>query len=102
MCVDACKGRFLIQIVAFITVLLCEECTSLSNSDLFPYNSSFGDDTTVNKDDGGSGLIELTTAFPYFNKDFRTLYINNNGIISFLKRSLTTSRKSFPLQKRPR
>lgn len=76
MCVDVCKRRFLIQILAFVTVFVYESGANLSDRDLYPYNSTYGDQQTENLDDGGSGLVELTTAFTYFNKDFQKVYVS--------------------------
>ncbi|ESO98711.1 hypothetical protein LOTGIDRAFT_113882 [Lottia gigantea] len=66
--------------------------------DLYNFNSTFGDSLTAALDDGGSGQINITVSFPFFNKKHDKLYVNNNGVISFLKELKVYRPDDFPLQ----
>lgn len=49
-------------------------------------------------DDGGSGKISLFQPFPFFGKRHDNIYVNNNGIITFLQELKTYRPESFPLK----
>uniref|UniRef100_A0A8C5Q7R5 NIDO domain-containing protein n=1 Tax=Leptobrachium leishanense TaxID=445787 RepID=A0A8C5Q7R5_9ANUR len=50
---------------------------------IYPYGLSVGDKETSRKDDGASPEIPISEHFTFFGKRYRSLYVNNNGVISF-------------------
>uniref|UniRef100_A0A8C6S0V9 Sushi, nidogen and EGF-like domains 1 n=1 Tax=Nannospalax galili TaxID=1026970 RepID=A0A8C6S0V9_NANGA len=58
-----------------------------------------GDAVTPKQDDGGSGLRPLSVPFPFFGAEHSGLYVNNNGIISFLKEVSQFTPVAFPIAK---
>ncbi|XP_041425680.1 alpha-tectorin [Xenopus laevis] len=50
---------------------------------LYPYGPSEGDRITPRKDDGATSAIPISTPFVFFGKKHNSLYVNNNGVISF-------------------
>uniref|UniRef100_A0A8D2NJS4 Sushi, nidogen and EGF like domains 1 n=1 Tax=Zosterops lateralis melanops TaxID=1220523 RepID=A0A8D2NJS4_ZOSLA len=54
---------------------------------------------TRKQDDGGSELRPLSIPFPFFGAGHTGLYVNNNGIISFLKEVSQFTPVAFPISK---
>ncbi|XP_041370957.1 sushi domain-containing protein 2-like [Gigantopelta aegis] len=91
------KRRVPVTLLLVITCLL-PVTSSLPLSQFFPFNTTYGDQSTKATDDGGSGKIQLNISFPFFNKSHNKLFVNNNGVISFLKELKTYKPEDFPLQ----
>ncbi|BFZ05895.1 hypothetical protein BsWGS_08934 [Bradybaena similaris] len=93
------SGVLLVRVILLCCLLAHESIrvASVSLSELFPFGTSVNDNQTACDDDGGSGEIRLTIPFPFFGRWHDKLYVNNNGVISFVA-ELTTYRPSkFPL-----
>ncbi|XP_068098033.1 uncharacterized protein [Hyperolius riggenbachi] len=54
----------------------------LSSALLYPYGSSI-DSLSPKIDDGGTELIRLSRVIPLFGTEYSSLYVNNNGLLSF-------------------
>ncbi|XP_038072982.1 uncharacterized protein LOC119741303 [Patiria miniata] len=67
------------------------DCSSI----LFPFG--FGDELVLNKDDGSSGEIPIPIEFPFFGRDFNSLYVNTNGLITFVEENTGYTPTRFPL-----
>ncbi|KAL4218756.1 hypothetical protein ACF0H5_021343 [Mactra antiquata] len=66
---------------------LIGKVTSLPLEGFYPFgDGNAAEHQTPQTDDGGSDEINLNTPFPFFNKTYFTIYVNNNGIISFDER----------------
>ncbi|XP_063058064.1 sushi, nidogen and EGF-like domain-containing protein 1 isoform X2 [Engraulis encrasicolus] len=65
--------------------------------DFYPYGDEQGDAKTVAQDDGGSGLQEISVAFPFFGDRHTGLYVNNNGLVSFLREVSQFTPVAFPI-----
>uniref|UniRef100_H0WH28 Sushi, nidogen and EGF like domains 1 n=1 Tax=Otolemur garnettii TaxID=30611 RepID=H0WH28_OTOGA len=72
---------------------------AVSLSDFYPFGEEHGDAVTPKQDDGGSGLQPLSVPFPFFGVEHSGLYVNNNGIISFLKEVSQFTPVAFPIAK---
>ncbi|XP_059785117.1 sushi, nidogen and EGF-like domain-containing protein 1 isoform X10 [Balaenoptera ricei] len=68
-------------------------------ADFYPFGAERGDAVTPKQDDGGSGLRPLSVLFPFFGAEHSGLYVNNNGIISFLKEVSQFTPVAFPIAK---
>ncbi|XP_034862593.1 sushi, nidogen and EGF-like domain-containing protein 1 isoform X4 [Mirounga leonina] len=68
-------------------------------ADFYPFGAERGDAVTPKQDDGGSGLRPLSVPFPFFGAEHSGLYVNNNGIISFLKEVSQFTPVAFPIAK---
>ncbi|XP_047398621.1 sushi, nidogen and EGF-like domain-containing protein 1 isoform X15 [Sciurus carolinensis] len=68
-------------------------------ADFYPFGAERGDSVTPKQDDGGSGLRPLSVPFPFFGAEHSGLYVNNNGIISFLKEVSQFTPVAFPIAK---
>ncbi|XP_062902209.1 sushi, nidogen and EGF-like domain-containing protein 1 isoform X3 [Mobula hypostoma] len=66
-------------------------------SDFYPFGVENGDSVNAKVDDGGSGLLEISHSFPFFGERHSGLYVNNNGIISFLKEVSQFTPVAFPI-----
>ncbi len=62
---------------------------------MVPLDSTFSLAMLPN-DDGSSGLINLPFTFDFYGNQYNSLYINNNGNISFVSPYMTWSSNSFP------
>ncbi|NXA06085.1 SNED1 protein, partial [Sapayoa aenigma] len=67
--------------------------------DFYPFGPAQGDAATQKQDDGGSELRPLSIPFPFFGAGHTGLYVNNNGIISFLKEVSQFTPVAFPISK---
>uniref|UniRef100_A0A493SSA7 Sushi, nidogen and EGF like domains 1 n=1 Tax=Anas platyrhynchos platyrhynchos TaxID=8840 RepID=A0A493SSA7_ANAPP len=67
--------------------------------DFYPFGPAQGDAATLKQDDGGSELRPLAVRFPFFGAGHTGLYVNNNGIISFLKEVSQFTPVAFPISK---
>ncbi|XP_054978677.1 sushi, nidogen and EGF-like domain-containing protein 1 [Sorex araneus] len=68
-------------------------------ADFYPFGVEHGDSVTPKQDDGGSGLRPLSVRFPFFGAEHSGLYVNNNGVISFLKEVSQFTPAAFPIAK---
>ncbi|XP_041268181.1 sushi, nidogen and EGF-like domain-containing protein 1 [Onychostruthus taczanowskii] len=50
---------------------------------LYPFGPGVGDEATHHEDDGTSPEIFLQENFSFFGRAHRSLYVNNNGVVSF-------------------
>ncbi|XP_047442765.1 sushi, nidogen and EGF-like domain-containing protein 1 isoform X2 [Mugil cephalus] len=65
--------------------------------DFYPFGQDKGDSQTVAQDDGGSGFLEISVAFPFFGDRHTGLYVNNNGLVSFLREVSQFTPVAFPI-----
>ncbi|XP_060723740.1 sushi, nidogen and EGF-like domain-containing protein 1 isoform X1 [Tachysurus vachellii] len=65
--------------------------------DFYPFGQEQGDSQTIKQDDGGSGLVEISVAFPFFGDRHTGLYVNNNGLVSFLREVSQFTPVAFPI-----
>ncbi|XP_061299099.1 sushi, nidogen and EGF-like domain-containing protein 1 [Pezoporus flaviventris] len=50
---------------------------------LYPYGAEAGDEATPHEDDGMSPEIILWETFSFYGHPYRSVYVNNNGVLSF-------------------
>ncbi|XP_058846070.1 sushi, nidogen and EGF-like domain-containing protein 1 isoform X3 [Acipenser ruthenus] len=65
--------------------------------DFYPFGVEHGDSSTGKQDDGGSGLLEISVNFPFFGDRHSGLYVNNNGLVSFLREVSQFTPVAFPI-----
>lgn len=65
--------------------------------DFYPFGLDEGDSQTIEQDDGGSGLLAISVAFPFFGERHMGLYVNNNGLVSFLREVSQFTPVAFPI-----
>ncbi|XP_014854595.1 PREDICTED: sushi, nidogen and EGF-like domain-containing protein 1, partial [Poecilia mexicana] len=70
---------------------------AVSLEDFYPFGPDQGDTQTTAQDDGGSGLREISVAFPFFGDRHSGLYVNNNGLVSFLREVSQFTPVAFPI-----
>ncbi|XP_022084195.1 uncharacterized protein LOC110975750 [Acanthaster planci] len=63
---------------------------------LFPFG--FGDDLLINDDDDTNGELPIPIVFPFFGRNFSSLYVNTNGLVSFLDENTGYTPDRFPLE----
>ncbi|XP_038045953.1 uncharacterized protein LOC119720369 [Patiria miniata] len=64
---------------------------------LFPFGVEAGDTFLPPNDDGSSGSISLSSSFPLYSYNHDSLFVNTNGVISFLVEVSGFTPLSFPL-----
>ncbi|XP_069474234.1 sushi, nidogen and EGF-like domain-containing protein 1 isoform X2 [Ambystoma mexicanum] len=84
-----------------LLALLSSSCVrgSVLLEDFYPFGPEQGDTVTRKQDDGGSGLLHISTPFPFFGETHAGLYVNNNGILSFLREVSQFTPVAFPISK---
>ncbi|XP_060775760.1 sushi, nidogen and EGF-like domain-containing protein 1 isoform X2 [Neoarius graeffei] len=65
--------------------------------DFYPFGQEQGDSQTITQDDGGSGLVKISVAFHFFGDRHTGLYVNNNGLVSFLREVSQFTPVAFPI-----
>ncbi|XP_070567840.1 protein mesh-like isoform X2 [Ptychodera flava] len=66
----------------------------------YPYGPEVGDNVNLINDDRSSGEIFISIPFPFFDQDHDSLWVNTNGIISFLSEVSQYTPDPFPLEGR--
>ncbi|GAB1602998.1 sushi domain-containing protein 2-like isoform X2 [Argonauta hians] len=99
-------NNILISVLLLLTFSQGLGCMSLPLSEFFPFNNStYGFKNTERTDDGSSPAIRITDiddcnvelrGFPLFKNYYKTLYVNNNGIISFKQKEDSYTPVNFP------
>ncbi|XP_078657568.1 sushi domain-containing protein 2-like isoform X2 [Branchiostoma floridae x Branchiostoma belcheri] len=79
---------------ATTTVFLLQQ---VNNPLFYPYGQTEGDTFNPVNDDGGSPMIGLSFSLPYFDHLHDSLWVNTNGVISFLRQISQYTPDSFPL-----
>ncbi|XP_059095776.1 nidogen-like [Tigriopus californicus] len=70
----------------------------ISNSDIFPYGAPAGDNQlNSNAEDSSSQEIDLGVEAKFFNRRYRTVFVNENGLLSFLAEIPSYFNVQFPL-----
>ncbi|KAM4015665.1 alpha-tectorin-like [Anomaloglossus baeobatrachus] len=85
------------KLMLLVLISVCPHGSATSSEVLYPYGLPQGDKATPRLDDGASGEVKLSTEFTFFGKKYKSLYVNNNGVISFNKAVSQYTPKAFPL-----
>ncbi|NXJ04933.1 TECTA protein, partial [Odontophorus gujanensis] len=64
---------------------------------LYPYGPDQSDRKNPKLDDGTSKRLSLSVPFTFYSKEYRSLYVNNNGVISFDTQVKQYTPDPFPL-----
>ncbi|KAL8220193.1 UNVERIFIED_CONTAM: hypothetical protein K2H54_040330, partial [Gekko kuhli] len=64
---------------------------------MYQYGTSQGDRMNEKSDDGSSAEITISVPFTFYGKPYRSLYVNNNGVVSFGVRVSQFTPNPFPL-----
>ncbi|XP_038668933.1 alpha-tectorin-like [Scyliorhinus canicula] len=67
------------------------------NDHFYPFGTANGDVTNPKVDDGGSTRVNISTSFPFFSSSYNSLYVNNNGVVSFGTAVSQFTPNTFPL-----
>ncbi|XP_020319975.1 alpha-tectorin [Oncorhynchus kisutch] len=70
---------------------------ALSQEIMYPYGPVHRDLETPKMDDGSSTEIIILMPFIFFNNPYRSIYVNNNGVISFNVQVSQFTPEAFPL-----
>ncbi|KAL4608607.1 alpha-tectorin [Arapaima gigas] len=86
------RNRALFSYVVCLLIL-----RALPQSILYPFGQAYGDFETPKMDDGSSPEITLLIPFIFFNVPYRSIFVNNNGVISFNVQVSQFTPEAFPL-----
>ena len=67
--------------ITLVLLLLCCCANAIPLAQFYPYGSEAGDKGLFRNDDGSSLVINLTTSFPFFNRDHSTLFVSQYASI---------------------
>ena len=70
-------------VATFLLLIIIPHCHSITLKDLYPFGSQ---DEVLNKEsnDVSSSEIALTVPIVHFQDTFGSIYINDNGLLSFM------------------
>ncbi|XP_028417110.1 sushi domain-containing protein 2-like [Dendronephthya gigantea] len=71
--------------------------TRIELEDLYSYGPSNGDTSVPSNDDESSGRVNIAFSFPFFDDEHDSLFVNTNGVISFLREVSQYTPDPFPL-----
>ncbi|XP_078360269.1 sushi domain-containing protein 2-like isoform X2 [Oculina patagonica] len=83
-----------------LLLLVCEEILTsqaIILPNFYPFGQSEGDQVLPPNDDGSSGTMPISIPFPFFDQYHNSLFVNNNGVISFLVEVSQYTPDTFPL-----
>ncbi|KAM9316464.1 sushi, nidogen and EGF-like domain-containing protein 1 [Gastrophryne carolinensis] len=83
--------------ILLLWCVLCGVHGLVPLSDFYPFGREEGDLVTRRQDDGGSGLLPISRAFTFFGDKHNGLYVNNNGVLSFLREVSQFTPVAFPI-----
>lgn len=61
----------------FCSLLSLDLVPAVPLEDFYPFGPDESDSQTVAQDDGGSGLVEISVAFPFFGDRHSGLYVSS-------------------------
>uniref|UniRef100_A0A8D0G9T0 NIDO domain-containing protein n=1 Tax=Sphenodon punctatus TaxID=8508 RepID=A0A8D0G9T0_SPHPU len=64
---------------------------------LYPYGEAVGDQKNPKDDDGTSPEIHISQPYSFYGKKYNSLFVNNNGVVSFGKQVSQFTPDPFPL-----
>uniref|UniRef100_A0A9J8A474 Sushi, nidogen and EGF-like domains 1 n=2 Tax=Cyprinus carpio TaxID=7962 RepID=A0A9J8A474_CYPCA len=89
--------RRLVLSMCMFLILLHGVELAVPLEEFYPFGLDEGDSQTIEQDDGGSGLVAISVAFPFFGEQHIGLYVNNNGLVSFLREVSQFTPVAFPI-----
>ncbi|XP_053307521.1 alpha-tectorin-like [Spea bombifrons] len=72
-----------LPLLIFAVTLWLGGISADGESTLYPYGPSVGDKITPVADDGATSAIPISVPFTFFGRTHKSLYVNNNGVVSF-------------------
>ncbi|XP_071491471.1 protein mesh-like [Diadema antillarum] len=67
-----------------LLLVLAARGVSAAQDIFFPFGASEGDTFLAANDDGSTPELPISVVFPFFDHDHDSLFVNNNGVLSFL------------------
>lgn len=88
------------KLIVFLTLVivlgLAGQAYAISLGDFFSFGAGAGDSRLAPNDDGSTGAIALGSAITYFGTPYSTLWVNNNGNVTFDGSMSTFTPFAFP------
>ncbi|XP_071031171.1 alpha-tectorin [Oncorhynchus clarkii lewisi] len=84
-------------VILFYLFSFFSQREALSQEIMYPYGPTYRDLETPKMDDGSSTEIIILMPFIFFNNPYRSIYVNNNGVISFEVQVSQFTPEAFPL-----
>eukprot|EP00731_Ephydatia_muelleri_P016533 Em0009g957a len=88
-------------LIALILLLRIPSGTAIPLSSFYSYGYVVGDAQLPYTDDGSSSAITLPTPFQFFGNYYSTIYVNNNGDLSFGQAFGNAAPTAFPISTYP-
>ncbi|XP_037125232.1 alpha-tectorin-like [Syngnathus acus] len=89
--------RPVILVLLFFNISAPAGTTVGTRDVLYPFGPAHMDLETPKMDDGSTPEIPLLVPFVFFSTPYRTIYVNNNGVISFNEHVSQFTPEAFPL-----
>ena len=90
------KKLLFISILLGVSLFLIGPASAIPSGSFFSYGSGSGDSWLSPNDDGSTGEISLSTPFQFFGNSKSSLWVNNNGNITFDGAMWTYTPFAFP------
>lgn len=70
--------------MCMLLILLHGKEAAVPLEEFYPFGLGEGDSQTIEQDDGGSGLIAISVAFPFFGERHIGLYVSTDSMFVFV------------------
>lgn len=79
-CADKVMGRLRRPVlsICMLLILLHGVEPAVPLEEFYPFGLDGGDSQTIEQDDGGSGLVAISVAFPFFGERHTGLYVSTH------------------------
>ncbi|XP_075046036.1 alpha-tectorin-like [Mixophyes fleayi] len=84
-------------LLLLVLISIFEQGSAETEGLFYPYGLANGDEMNPVEDDGASRELPLSITFKFFGKDYKSLFVNNNGLISFDNAVSHYTPAAFPL-----
>ncbi|XP_031573725.1 protein mesh-like [Actinia tenebrosa] len=91
------RNRQKTALLVFLVSFVFNPCHCLPVEQFYPFGSLTNDRRVPTNDDGSSGWVSITMPFPFFDNYHDRLYVNTNGVVSFLIQVSKFTPDPFPL-----
>ncbi|XP_065944898.1 sushi, nidogen and EGF-like domain-containing protein 1 isoform X2 [Magallana gigas] len=83
--------------VALSFILLSYTVTGFPLSQFYPFGSAVGDSFLPSNDDISTPSIDVSVPFPFFGSSYSSIYVNNNGYVTFDPTLTDYTAQAFPI-----
>jgi len=90
-------NKMLTIYIIFVVSFYLPQVELRNSSNFYSFGTAFGDTLLPKNDDGSFGPVKLGVSLPFFGNVYSNLFVNTNGVISFLFPINSSKPLDFPM-----